>query len=131
MNFSKVKLFTIIFVFVYFKGMNSLPSCPIGEFALNNQCVDCHPNCMECNGHELFNCTQCGIDEDGYVRFLHQGYCRLHCPRGFFQDRGRYTCEACIHNCELCMDSDMCLKCKGKYKLDNGVCRTTQCIDGM
>lgn len=66
-------------------------------------------------------------DEDGQERFLHQGRCRTHCPRGFYPDRGHYACLPCIANCELCTDGNICAKCRGHYKLHNGVCQTALC----
>ncbi|MGH0132203.1 UNVERIFIED_CONTAM: hypothetical protein FKN15_048930 [Acipenser sinensis] len=104
--------------------------CPSGQFALKHQCVGCHPTCWECNGHELFECTKCGVDEDGQERFFHRGRCRLHCPRGFYPEQDRFTCEPCMVNCELCADAKVCAKCTGNYKLQSGVCQTTECKEG-
>ncbi|XP_041074013.1 proprotein convertase subtilisin/kexin type 5-like [Polyodon spathula] len=105
--------------------------CPSGQFALKHQCVGCHPTCWECNGHELFECTKCGVDEDGQERFFHQGRCRLHCPRGFYPEQDLFTCEPCMVNCELCADAKVCAKCTGNYKLQSGVCHTTECKEGQ
>lgn len=69
-------------------------------------------------------------DEDGQERFLHQGRCRTHCPRGLFLDRGHYACLPCIANCELCTDGNICAKCREHYKLHNGVCLTASCDTG-
>lgn len=44
-------------------GCKPSSSCPSGQFALKNQCVLCHPTCSECDGHELFECTTCGVCE--------------------------------------------------------------------
>nr|XP_019934407.1 PREDICTED: proprotein convertase subtilisin/kexin type 5-like [Paralichthys olivaceus] len=109
----------------------SSPSCPSGRFMLKSQCVLCHPTCSECVGHELFECTTCGVDEDGQERFLHQGRCRTHCPRGLYPDRGHYACLPCITNCELCTDGNICAKCRENYKLQNGVCQTASCNTGQ
>ncbi|XP_034443349.1 proprotein convertase subtilisin/kexin type 5 [Hippoglossus hippoglossus] len=109
----------------------SSPSCPSGRFMLKSQCVLCHPTCSECVGHELFECTTCGVDEDGQERFLHQGRCRTHCPRGLYPDRGHYACLPCIANCELCTDGNICAKCREHYKLQNGVCQTASCSTGQ
>ncbi|XP_054589051.1 proprotein convertase subtilisin/kexin type 5 isoform X3 [Nothobranchius furzeri] len=106
-------------------------SCPGGQFLLKNQCVLCHPTCFECDGHELFDCTTCGVGEDGQERFLHQGRCRAHCPRGLFPDRGHYTCLPCIANCELCTDGNLCAKCREHYKLQNGICQQALCDIGQ
>lgn len=70
------------------------------------------------------------LDEDGQERFLHQGRCRTHCPRGLYPDRGHYACLPCIANCELCTDSNICAKCRERYKLQNGVCQTASCDIG-
>ncbi|KAK6475234.1 proprotein convertase subtilisin/kexin type 5-like isoform X1 [Huso huso] len=105
--------------------------CPSGQFALKHQCVGCHPTCWECNGHELFECTKCGVDEDGQEHFFHRGRCRLHCPRGFYPEQDRFTCEPCMVNCELCADAKVCTKCTGNYKLQSGVCQTTECKEGQ
>lgn len=69
-------------------------------------------------------------DEDGQERFLHQGRCRTHCPRGLYPDRGHYSCLPCIANCELCTDGNICAKCREHYKLHNGVCQTASCDMG-
>lgn len=69
-------------------------------------------------------------DEDGQERFLQQGRCRTHCPRGFYPDRGHYACLPCMANCELCTDGSMCAKCREHYKLQNGVCQTASCAVG-
>lgn len=66
-------------------------------------------------------------DENGQERFLHQGRCRTHCPRGFYPDRGHYACLPCIVNCELCTDGNLCAKCREHYKLQNGVCQPALC----
>ncbi|XP_063337181.1 proprotein convertase subtilisin/kexin type 5 isoform X2 [Pelmatolapia mariae] len=124
--------FVILLVFcVGFTGCKPSSPCPSGQFMLKNQCVLCHPTCSECYGHELFECTTCGVYEDGQERFLHQGRCRTHCPRGFYPDRGHYACLPCIANCELCTDGNICAKCRGHYKLHNGVCQTALCGIGQ
>uniref|UniRef100_A0AAZ1XTH8 TNFR-Cys domain-containing protein n=1 Tax=Oreochromis aureus TaxID=47969 RepID=A0AAZ1XTH8_OREAU len=124
--------FVILLVFcVGFTGCKPSSPCPSGQFMLKNQCVLCHPTCSECYGHELFECTTCGVYEDGQERFLHQGRCRTHCPRGFYPDRGHYACLPCIANCELCTDGNICAKCRGHYKLHNGVCQTALCSIGQ
>ncbi|XP_053319729.1 proprotein convertase subtilisin/kexin type 5-like [Spea bombifrons] len=105
--------------------------CPNGQFALNAQCLDCHSTCEECTGQEPFECTECGIDEDGVERFLHRNRCKAHCPRGFYQDRDTYTCEPCPLNCELCIGANSCQKCKGNYKPQNGACNLMHCVEGM
>lgn len=69
-------------------------------------------------------------DEDGQERFLYQGRCRTHCPRGFYPDRGHYACLPCIANCELCTDGYICAKCRENYKLKNGVCQAALCDIG-
>ncbi|KAJ8248760.1 hypothetical protein GJAV_G00227440 [Gymnothorax javanicus] len=102
-----------------------------GQFILKNQCVGCHPTCTECFGHELFECTVCGVDEDGTERFLHQGRCRLHCPRGFYPRRGQYACLPCMANCELCTDANICAKCAGNYRLQQGLCQRADCGEGQ
>uniref|UniRef100_A0A8C7YYQ9 C2H2-type domain-containing protein n=1 Tax=Oryzias sinensis TaxID=183150 RepID=A0A8C7YYQ9_9TELE len=70
-------------------------------------------------------------DEDGLERFLHQGRCRIHCPRGFYPDRGHYACLPCISNCELCTDGNICAKCREYYELQNGVCHPPLCDKGQ
>ncbi|XP_069564758.1 proprotein convertase subtilisin/kexin type 5 isoform X2 [Brachyistius frenatus] len=116
---------------VGFIGCKPSSSCPSGQFMLKNQCVLCHPTCSECGGHELFECTTCGVYEDGQERFLYQGRCRTHCPRGLYPDRGHYACLPCIANCELCTDGNICAKCREHYKLQNGVCQTVLCDIGQ
>lgn len=69
-------------------------------------------------------------DENGQERFLHQGRCRMHCPRGLYPDRGRYACLPCIANCELCTDGNICAKCRERYKLHGGLCQTAHCDIG-
>ncbi|XP_033940311.1 proprotein convertase subtilisin/kexin type 5-like isoform X1 [Pseudochaenichthys georgianus] len=127
-----VSAFLIFLCCVGFIGCNKPSSpCPRGQFLLKSQCVLCHPTCSECDGHELFECTTCGVDEDGQERFLHQGRCRTHCPRGLYPDRGHYACLPCIANCELCADGNICAKCREHYKLQNGVCQTASCNTGQ
>ncbi|TKS73469.1 Proprotein convertase subtilisin/kexin type 5 [Collichthys lucidus] len=122
----------LIFLYgVGFIGCKLWSPCPSGQFYLNNQCVLCHPTCTECAGHELFECTTCGVDEDGQERFRYQGRCRAHCPRGLYPDRVHYTCLPCIANCELCTDGNICAKCQEHYKLQNGVCQTASCDIGQ
>ncbi|XP_024138350.1 proprotein convertase subtilisin/kexin type 5 isoform X1 [Oryzias melastigma] len=107
------------------------PRCPSGQFGFKSQCVLCHHTCAECDGRELFQCTTCGVYEDGLERFLHQGRCRIHCPRGFYPDRGHYACMPCISNCELCTDGNICAKCREYYELHNGVCQPPLCDKGQ
>ncbi|XP_028813093.1 proprotein convertase subtilisin/kexin type 5 [Denticeps clupeoides] len=106
-------------------------SCPGGQFALKSRCVPCHPTCAECSGHELFDCAACGVDEEGRERFLHQGRCRPHCPRGTYPERGHYVCLACMSDCELCVDAHMCAKCKEGYRLQSGLCQAASCGVGQ
>ncbi|XP_062317550.1 proprotein convertase subtilisin/kexin type 5 isoform X1 [Osmerus eperlanus] len=115
----------------YIRSKPTLLACTSGQFALNNQCVLCHPTCTECDGHELFDCTSCGVDEDGHERFLHQGHCQTYCPRGLYPDRAHYACLPCITNCELCTDGSICAKCREHYRLQNGVCQTAFCDMGQ
>lgn len=105
--------------------------CPSGQFSLRDQCVLCHPTCSECSGHELFQCTACGVDEEGVERFLHFGRCVPHCPRGLYSDRGVSACLPCLNNCELCTDASICAKCQDNYKLHNGRCQTATCDKGQ
>ncbi|XP_042560355.1 proprotein convertase subtilisin/kexin type 5-like [Clupea harengus] len=118
----------------YIQTYVSKPSaqpCPSGQFALKNQCVLCHPTCSECAGHELFECTSCGVDEEGLERFLHQGHCRPHCPRTTYPDRARYACLPCMVNCELCADARICAKCREGYRLFSGLCQVALCRVGQ
>ncbi|KAA0724286.1 hypothetical protein E1301_Tti003554 [Triplophysa tibetana] len=124
-------LFIVFCSFGFIYSKSSPPSCPSGQFLLKNQCVLCHPTCAECDGHELFECTACGLDEDGKERFLYQGHCRLHCPREFYPDRDQYTCLPCMPNCEICVDTNVCAKCREGYKLQIGVCLTVLCGVGQ
>lgn len=66
-------------------------------------------------------------DEDGRERFLYQGHCRAHCPREFYPDREQYICLPCIANCEICVDSNICAKCKEAYKVESGLCLPVPC----
>lgn len=127
-----VAAFLVVLGSVGLIGCKPSSSCPRGQFLLRKQqCVLCHPTCSECDGQELFQCTTCGVDEDGQERFLQQGRCRTHCPRGFYPDRGHYACLPCMANCELCTDGSMCAKCREHYKLQNGVCQTASCAVGQ
>ncbi|KAI1904468.1 hypothetical protein AGOR_G00005950 [Albula goreensis] len=130
MKFNSFSLLILMFYLGRVRNKPS-PSCPSGQFALKNQCVGCHPSCTECVGHELFECTTCGVDEDGSERFLHQGRCRLHCPRGFYPDRVQYGCHPCMPNCELCTDAHICAKCGENYKLMRGLCQRADCEEGQ
>ncbi|XP_056908075.1 proprotein convertase subtilisin/kexin type 5 isoform X1 [Takifugu flavidus] len=123
--------FVITVCNVGFIGCKVSSKCPSGQFMLKNQCVLCHPTCSECNGHELFECTTCGVDEDGQERFLNQFRCRTHCPRGLYPDRAHYACLPCIPNCELCTDGNICAKCREQYKLQNGICQLVTCDMGQ
>ncbi|XP_064168245.1 proprotein convertase subtilisin/kexin type 5 [Anguilla rostrata] len=130
----KPKGFSVLLLIFYIGFVLNKPSslsCPSGQFVLENQCVGCHPTCTECFGHELFECTACGVDEDGSERFLHQWRCRLHCPRGFYPDRGLHACEPCMPNCELCADAHICAKCTENYKLQRGLCQKADCEEGQ
>lgn len=124
-------LFIVLFCFGFICAKSSLLSCPSGQFLLKNQCALCHPTCAECDGHELFECTACGLDEDGKERFLYQGHCRLHCPREFYPDRDQYNCLPCLPNCEICADANVCAKCREGYKLQSGICLTVLCGAGQ
>ncbi|KAM8860396.1 uncharacterized protein ACB058_007563 [Synchiropus picturatus] len=121
----------IILHYVGFIGCRLTSPCPSGQFLLRNQCVLCHPTCSECDGHELYECTTCGVDENVQERFLHQGRCRTHCPRGLYPDRGHYACLPCIANCELCTDGNICAKCREHYKLQGGLCQAASCDIGQ
>ncbi|XP_027028709.2 proprotein convertase subtilisin/kexin type 5 isoform X1 [Tachysurus fulvidraco] len=114
-------------IFISVQAKASSVSCPSGQFAFKNRCVFCHPTCAECEGHELFQCTACGSDEDGRERFLYQGHCRAHCPREFYPDREQYTCLPCIANCEICVNGNICTKCREGYKVQSGICLPVPC----
>lgn len=131
-----MRLSAALQIVLYFAGFTGFvfyrsSACPSGQFLLNNQCVLCHPTCSECDGHELFQCTACGVDKDGHQRFLHQGRCRTHCPRGLYSDRGHYACLPCIANCELCTDANICAKCQESYTLQSGRCQINSCEIGQ
>lgn len=59
--------FLIFFSGVGFIGCKPSSPCPSGQFMLKSQCVLCHPTCSECDGHELFECTTCGVSEYNYL----------------------------------------------------------------
>ncbi|XP_061078529.1 proprotein convertase subtilisin/kexin type 5 [Conger conger] len=130
----KSKTFSALLLMFYIGFVRSKPSslsCPSGQFVLKNQCVGCHPTCTECFGHELFECTACGVDGDGSERFLDQVRCRLHCPRGFYPNRDLYACHPCMPHCELCADPHVCAKCAQNYKLQRGLCQRADCGEGQ
>ncbi|CAL9697512.1 unnamed protein product [Knipowitschia caucasica] len=112
-------------------GGSSSLLCPSGRFLLRDQCVQCHLTCSECSGHELFQCTACGLDEDGVERFLLQGRCVPHCPRGLYADRAVSSCLPCARNCELCTDANLCAKCQDRYRLQSGRCQQAVCDIGQ
>lgn len=61
-----MRLFLAFVIFVCgvgFIGCKLSSKCPSGQFMSKNQCVLCHPTCSECSGHELFECTTCGVGE--------------------------------------------------------------------
>lgn len=62
--------FLIFLCVVGYIGCKPSSQCPGGQFALKNQCVLCHPTCSECNGHELFECTTCGVGEKYFLSAL-------------------------------------------------------------
>lgn len=67
-----MRLFLAFVIFVCdvgFIGCKVSSKCPSGQFMWKNQCVLCHPTCSECNGHELFECTTCGVGEP-FLPFL-------------------------------------------------------------
>ncbi|KAG7276230.1 hypothetical protein CRUP_018612 [Coryphaenoides rupestris] len=84
--------------------------------------------CHKVGSHRIMNREH---DESGQERFLHQGHCRIHCPRGFYPDRAHRACLPCITNCELCNDAYVCAKCWEHYTILNGVCSApcTDCRD--
>lgn len=59
--------FLIFFSGAGFIGCKPSSPCPSGQFMLKSQCVLCHPTCSECDGHELFECTTCGVSEYNYL----------------------------------------------------------------
>ncbi|TNN45602.1 Proprotein convertase subtilisin/kexin type 5 [Liparis tanakae] len=107
---------------VGFIGCKPSSPCLSGQFLLKSQCVLCHPTCSECDGHELFECTTCGVEDpeicnscvEGYFLFRHQ--CRRHCPQSTYEDRGRGKYSEC-HTCDA-----SCKTCFGPQALDCASC---------
>ncbi|XP_077120025.1 cysteine repeat modular protein 2-like [Ranitomeya variabilis] len=131
MELKKSTVYSSMLLLLQVCGLLSAMMCPNGQFALNAQCVNCHSNCEECSGQEPYECTQCGMDQDGIERFLHRSRCKVHCPRGFYPERETYSCDSCLLNCDICSNANSCQKCKSNYKLQHGECYLIQCLPGQ
>ncbi|KAM8961076.1 proprotein convertase subtilisin/kexin type 5 isoform 1-T1 [Pelodytes ibericus] len=82
----------------------------------------CDPSCKTCN----VSATACTSCPQG--TFLLEESCTHSCPRGTFSNEKDRRCEKCTADCEVCSESNVCLKCVSDY-LHDGRCYKT-CPEG-
>ncbi|CAG8484630.1 11958_t:CDS:2 [Ambispora gerdemannii] len=89
-------------------GTCSSQKCPPSYVAINTTCTQCHPDCAECNGPALDQCTKCPSNRP----ILVDNQCVEVCPKGTYADKSG-KCQQCNNKCSSCVgpSSDQCLGC--------------------
>lgn len=106
------------------KESNYTCSCNTGyymgydSFNEMNFCIECYPNCAECNGSTDKDCISC----KGELNFDSKNKCNL-CPDGTYLSES--TCKNCYLGCSTCSSYKYCLSCSESRKVpdSNGVCQ--------
>ncbi|EAR85854.2 transmembrane protein, putative (macronuclear) [Tetrahymena thermophila SB210] len=87
------------------------------------KCSSCDPQCQQCNGPSLQNCTGC---QSGLILFNSQ--CITSCPNNFYLDSQTNLCQRCTDpNCMICNQSNQCSQCQdsNQYLVDFQSCSSS------
>ncbi len=111
-----------------------MANCPTGTFAdnSNNECTDCHTDCVECTGDSELFCISCA---DGFY-LQNRTECKDTCPDGYYKDSTNNECSLCDVKCTLCeynnTDSRVeCTGCADSYFLNGIECvNESDCDEG-
>ncbi|CAI2169143.1 15334_t:CDS:2 [Funneliformis geosporum] len=109
--------------------------CPENKFAdktdlickvLNSTCTKCHPDCTECSGPEINQCTKCPPNRP----IIKDGQCVEVCPMGTYADES--GCNKCNEDCSSCVgpSPDQCLGCNDQSKVLLGGSCSGSCPSG-
>ena len=68
--------------------------CPAKTYTLNDECVPCADECIECFGSGRSNCIKCGVNF-----FLEDTFCADNCsPFNPYKNQVTNTCDVFIEN---------------------------------
>ncbi|KAG9303898.1 hypothetical protein G9A89_005808 [Geosiphon pyriformis] len=107
-----------------FNGICSNNECPSSYVSINTTCTKCHPDCAECTGPNLNQCTKCPSNRP-IMNKDHQ--CIEVCPMGTYVDSVG-NCQPCNKDCSSCVGPEeyQCLGCVNTSKvLVGGSCSGT------
>ena len=97
-----------------------------GQILINDVCFNCSESCKTCSGLNDDECTDCyppkELDENNR--------CLVPCvlENGFYRDSD-YNCLPCNETCKVCSGPDTCDDCPDGTFLEDGECKSTQCIN--
>ena len=109
-----------------------LSNCPEGTTSINNICVACNENCLNCLSTDINICIKCNS-----MTYLLNGECVTDCGVGRYgselinknNDDNNSSfetsreCKDCTLNCKSCNDEKKCQECKNNYHLfKNSLC---------
>ncbi|MEE6459413.1 hypothetical protein FKM82_000626 [Ascaphus truei] len=111
------------------KPSNSKPETPATFWNEDdNTFPPCDTSCKTCNGSATA-CTSCHPGT-----FLIGQSCNTKCPSGMFSNEKDRRCEKCMVGCEVCSESNDCLKCSSDAEMQlymhEGRCYK-KCQDGF
>ena len=96
-------------------------SCPIGAYANNYKCENCHPDCKTCLGPGNINNTNCKscFSTEKYLKF---GNCVSTCDNGYYIDENNSSMKICKCDLEKCfscseesLSINLCISCNENY----------------
>lgn len=113
---------------------NCVGSCPSSQYsdATLRVCLNCHTDCLTCDGAYPENCTSC--DPVSGNRYLLLKMCWAICPKGFYANPNTNKCEVCPVElrCTACTfnssnSSSYCTSCEYGtfYQASSTSCGTT------
>jgi len=91
--------------FYYAKGKDCLVDCPQGYYKnlITNECLRCHPSCLECKANLVNNCIKCnenlGFRLNNGLCLKDPGIFKIICPTGFIEiEQNCLEYRSCIQN---------------------------------
>ena len=90
-----------------------------------NLILDCHSNCIKCNGGSYDTCTEC---KPGFFYTEALTLCSASCPLGYYADGT--NCQPCMAQCESCSSASECSTCPLSKLSQNKDC-VDSCGDGF
>ncbi|CAD8056650.1 unnamed protein product [Paramecium sonneborni] len=93
--------------------------CKMNQIKVDEQCLNCHFSCVQCNGIGKDSCISCN-NVSKRILWNHQCICMT----SYYENQQQSVCEECHQSCKSCQGSSRndCLGCYENYELMNGNC---------